>query len=79
MDKNKGNGYEALVLCTQLGLTLATPIVLGALVGHWIDDKLGTNMIFLILFLILGIAGGAVSAYRQVMTITKGKSKTRIK
>ena len=73
MDKNKGTGYEALILCSQLGLTLAVPIVLGALAGHWIDGKLGTGMIFFVLLLLLGLAGGFVGAYQQIMAVTKKK------
>lgn len=73
MDKNKNTGYEALVLCTQLGLTLAMPIVLGALFGHWLDGKLGTGMILFIAFLVLGLGAGFVGAYQQIMSVTKKK------
>lgn len=68
-----GAGLEALALCGQLGLTLAIPIVLGAVAGHWLDGKLKTGMIFLILLLILGIAAGIIGAYNQVMSVTKKK------
>lgn len=74
--KNKSqaeSGLEALALFSQLGLTMALPILLGALAGHWIDGKLGTGMIFFILLLCLGIAGGIVGAYRQIMLVTKKK------
>lgn len=64
---------ESLTLISQLGLTIATPIVLGALAGHWIDGKLGTGMIFFLILLCLGIAGGIMGAYRLVMLVAKQK------
>lgn len=67
------SGFETLALVPQLGLTIAIPIVLGAYAGHWIDGKLGTGVIFSIILLFVGIAGGIVGAYRQVMMITKKK------
>lgn len=66
---------EALALLTQLGLTLATPIILGALAGHWIDNKLGTNVLFFVLLLVAGIVGGIFSAYQQIMSVTRKKKK----
>lgn len=67
------SGLEALTLLSQLGLSLAIPIILGALAGHWLDGKLGTGMLFFVILLCLGIAGGFVGAYRQVMLISKKK------
>ena len=49
MDKKKETGYEAYALVSQLGFTIAIPIILGAASGHWIDGKLGTEPIFLLL------------------------------
>ena len=68
------SGLAALALVPQLSLMIAAPIVLGALAGHWLDGKLGTDMIFLIIFLCLGIAGGIYGAYKQIMIIG-GKKK----
>lgn len=67
------SGFEALALVPQLGLTIAIPIVLGAFGGHWLDGKLGTGIIFSIILLCAGIAGGIFGAYRQVMMVTKKK------
>lgn len=74
--KNKSglsSGLEALTLISQLGLSIAIPIVLGAVAGHWLDGKLGTGMIFFLILLCLGIAGGFVGAYRQIVTVSKKK------
>lgn len=70
---NFGSGLESLALVSQLGLTLAVPVVLGALAGHWIDGKLDTGMIFFLILLCLGIAGGLYGAYNQVVMVVKRK------
>jgi ATP synthase protein I len=66
-----GSGLEALTLVSQLGLTIAIPIVLGAVAGHWIDGKLNTGMVFFLVLVCLGVVGGLAGAYRQVMTLGK--------
>lgn len=71
MNKKRFTGLEALVLCSQLGFTIAMPIVLGALAGRWIDSKLGTGMTFMIVLLITGVAAGIYGAYTQIMSVTK--------
>ena len=67
------SGLEAVAMVPQLGLTIAIPIVLGAMGGHWLDEKLGTGMIFSLILLLLGIAGGIASAYKLILAITKKK------
>ena len=66
-----GTVPEALALLTQLGFTLALPIVLGALLGNYLDEKLGTNVLFLIVFILLGVAAGIIGAYHLVQTVTR--------
>jgi len=65
------SGLEALVLVNQLGLTIAIPIVMGAAAGRWIDDKLGTGIVFTLILICLGIAGGVLGAYRLVAAVQK--------
>jgi len=71
--KDNSSGLEAFAMLSQLGLTMALPIPLCALAGRWLDDKLGTGMIFFVILLCLGIAGGTVGAYRLIKAITKIK------
>jgi len=68
-DKKKsavGSSLEALAIIPQVSLSIAIPIVLGAWAGHWIDQKLGTGIIFFLILLLAGIASGFYGAYNQI-------------
>lgn len=67
--RGMSSGLDAFALVSQLGLTIAIPIILGAVCGHWLDEKLGTGMIFFLILICLGIAGGFISAYHQIRKI----------
>lgn len=72
-NKNKSiNGIlQNLALVSQIGLIMVIPIIAGVFVGGWIDKALGTKVVFLIIFVILGVG----SAFRNVYTIFKQKIK----
>ncbi|HEU5451940.1 MAG TPA: AtpZ/AtpI family protein [Terriglobales bacterium] len=47
-----------------LGLAMALPIVAGAYLGHWLDDRLaGYSVRWTVGFLLLGVAIGAFNVY----------------
>lgn len=60
MKKNKDykNTLKNLSLISQIGLSIVTPILLGVFIGQFIDRKLGTKGIFMLIFIILGAGGG---------------------
>lgn len=60
--RQKKNGLSNLVLITQLGINVLTPVFLCVLAGIWIDKRFGTSTV--LIFLILGILAGGLSAYR---------------
>jgi F0F1-type ATP synthase assembly protein I len=64
---------ENLSIVMQLGLTMAGCICFCFLVGYYLDKWLGTKGIFITIFVILGIIGGAVVAYRQIMEVIEKK------
>ncbi|MDO4552667.1 MAG: AtpZ/AtpI family protein [Bacillota bacterium] len=71
--KHTGSGWEALALFGQLGLTVAVPIILGALAGRWIDQRLGTFPLFLAVLILLGTGAGILGAYHQIGAVTQKK------
>ena len=66
---------ENLQIVMQLGLTMAGCILFCLYIGLKLDDWLGTKGIFVTIFILLGVVGGAVTAYRQIMEFTPKKNK----
>ena len=60
--KPLSSGAEFAGLGLQLGMTIA----LGALLGHWLDRKLGTSPWLLILLVFVGAGAAFYSMYRRV-------------
>lgn len=51
----------------QLGLTVAGSILFCLAIGYYLDKWLNTKGVFITIFILLGIAGGGYTAYRQIM------------
>ena len=45
-------------------------------IGRWLDKWLGTKGLFITIFIILGIVGGAVTAYRQIDKVLTQSKKS---
>lgn len=60
---------ENLYIVTQLGLTMAGCIAFCFFVGLYLDRWLGTKGVFITIFIILGVIGGANVVYRQILEI----------
>ena len=58
---------ENLSVVMQIGLTMAGCILFCFFIGFYLDKWLGTRGIFITIFIILGVIGGAVTVYRQIL------------
>jgi len=69
MKKNKYNKdvYRSLTLITQFGINMIVPIFLCTFLGIFIDKKLGTSFIVIIMFFL-----GAIAGARNVYIFAKG-------
>ena len=56
--------WESLALAGQLGFTIAVPLLLGTLLGNYLDGITHQSMLFLLLGLLLGLIIGIYGAYR---------------
>ena len=56
------SGMNNLVLITQLGINVMTPVFLCLMVGILIDRRFGTSTV--LVFLIVGVLSGGLSAYK---------------
>ena len=80
MKKNKYDKevYRSLTLITQFGINMLVPIFLCTFLGIFIDKKLGTNFIVIIMFF-LGALAGARNIYifsKSIYDNPKGKRKS---
>lgn len=65
---DKKKTFQALSLITQLGLVMLVAVGMTTALGIWLDRKMGTSFITVIMFF-LGAAGGCQGAYRVVKQI----------
>jgi F0F1-type ATP synthase assembly protein I len=73
--KKNRTWLENLTIVMQLGLTMVGCIGFCFFVGLKLDQWLGTRGIFVSIFTILGVIGGANVAYRQIMEIFEEENK----
>lgn len=57
---------KAILMITQIGISMIVPIFLGVFIGYWLDRWLHTA-VFLLIFMIFGI----LAAFRNVYYLTK--------
>ncbi|OGI27128.1 MAG: hypothetical protein A2359_02615 [Candidatus Moranbacteria bacterium RIFOXYB1_FULL_43_19] len=61
--------FSALGLAWNLGYTIAVPIVVLALLGRFLDKKLGTSPFLLLLGVLLSIAISSWAVYKKTLDI----------
>jgi ATP synthase protein I len=71
--KEKHEIGEYFILVTQLGLTMGGSILFCFLIGRWLDNLLNAHGIILVIFILFGIVGGAITVYRQIEKLPKDK------
>ncbi len=63
-ESSSGLGY--LVLFTEIGFTLLVLTLMGALGGHWLDERLGTNPALAMIGFFVGAGLGTYGIYKLV-------------
>lgn len=58
----KASGY--LALFSELGFVLLFTVLVGTLAGYWLDQRLGTIPIFVLVGFAIGGSGGAIGCWR---------------
>lgn len=74
--ENFQKGIRAATPYLDLGLRFALAILVGVGGGYWLDTKLHTLPLFLIIGLLLGATSGFVTIYRAVYS---NKKETKAK
>ncbi len=50
----------------QIGFTFVFSVLISVGIGYWIDKAVGTDFLFKLVFLVIGIASGLWSVYRTL-------------
>jgi F0F1-type ATP synthase assembly protein I len=58
---------RALALLSQVGISIIVPIIGGLWLGNKLDQLLGTNGVFLVIGILLGVLTGFKTAYELIM------------
>ena len=66
---------ENLAIVMQIGLTMAGCIVFCFFIGLYLDKWIGSKGIFVTIFTVLGVIGGAVTVYRQIFKVIRQEEK----
>jgi F0F1-type ATP synthase assembly protein I len=63
--------FQALVVASQFGVTLAVSVVLGYFAGHWLDDRLSTGVLFTLIGVLLGMLASVLNTVRLYRALLK--------
>jgi F0F1-type ATP synthase assembly protein I len=67
-----GRGGAYLVLFSEIGISLLVTTLIGALGGHWVDERLGmTFPVFMLIGFFLGAGAGTLMIIRLVSRFLK--------
>ncbi len=64
---------ENFQIVMQLGLTMVGCILFCFYIGYKLDSWLGTKGVFVSIFILLGVVGGGVVSYRQIIDVFEEK------
>ena len=70
-----GNLPPAFDLALQWALKLAIAVLIGFFAGRWIDSKLGTTPLFLLIGVFWGVGGSFYILYLQVKKMQEEETK----
>ena len=71
MEEKRSSLGETLGLAWGLGYRIAVPIVVFGLLGRFLDEKLGTSFIFLLLGIFFALGTSSYLIYKQLKDILK--------
>ncbi|AQQ54278.1 AtpZ/AtpI family protein [Planococcus lenghuensis] len=63
---------QAMALYSAILSQLVGSVLIGTFAGMWFDEKLGTAPLFLIIFLLAGVAAGAAAMMYTVQKFDSG-------
>ncbi|GAB7387891.1 hypothetical protein BSNK01_17280 [Bacillaceae bacterium] len=77
MNKKKASPWKAVGLVTVISFDLAIPVVCGVWGGRWLDGRLKTDPLFLLVGLFAGLAVGVLAVSRAIRIFTGEENEDR--
>ncbi len=71
VDKDKKKFYKSLGVLSSIGISVVLAIIIGVLIGRWLDGLFGTSPWFFFIFLFIGIVAG----FRNIFVIVSREVK----
>ena len=68
VDMNMKDAFWVLAVGSQVGLSIALPVIAGLAIGYWVDVRLGSLPWITLLLTFIGAAIGPVITYRWVIS-----------
>jgi len=56
---------------SQIGFTFAFSVLISVGIGYWLDNYVGTEYLFKLVFLVLGLLSGGWSVYKTLSGLIK--------
>jgi F0F1-type ATP synthase assembly protein I len=69
VNRDNGKIWREALRATSLGWDLALPIFAGVLIGYLLDGTLGTNYLFTLGLLLIGIGTGFYNVIRSIQRV----------
>ncbi|MFZ3074237.1 MAG: AtpZ/AtpI family protein [Minisyncoccales bacterium] len=71
----KNNFARAMAVGLELGFAIAVPLVGFLLFGLWLDRRIGTTPLFMIVFLLVGLAAVVIEVKQLILPFLEKRSK----
>ena len=72
----KTKGLENFVLVTQIGIAMATPIMIGLYIGKRLDEYLNKSPLFLLIFIVIGIIASFTNLFKLIEKSSGNQKRT---
>jgi len=70
MENNDEDGWKTALRTagqvSQIGFTFVFSVLISVGIGYWLDNQFGTEYVFKLLFLVVGLFSGGLSVYKTL-------------
>jgi F0F1-type ATP synthase assembly protein I len=73
----ENNLARAMVLGLELGFAIASPLIVFLLIGVWLDHKIGTMPLFVIIFLLVGLIAVVLEVRYLIVPFLEKRSQNK--